>query len=131
MKTLGIDYGRKHVGLAITDDNGTMAFPFKTIEVTSRKQLFDDLERIVEFEGVRKVVVGLPLTMTGEAGMASVEVQKFVTELEEFLNVPVDVIDERLSTAEAKKLTPAHGGDDHALAAQLFLDAYLQALPHS
>lgn len=131
MKILGIDYGRKHVGLAVTDDNGTMAFPFKTIDVASRKQLFDDLEKIVEFEGIVQVVVGLPLTMRGAQGTASVEVQKFVTELEEFLNVPVDVIDERLSTAEAKKQASARRGDDHAHAAQLFLDAYVQSLPHS
>jgi putative Holliday junction resolvase len=86
---------------------------------------------VLDAKGIVQAVVGLPLTMRGEKGAASVEVQKFVAELEEFLNVPVDVADERLSTAEAKKLASASGGDDHALAAQLFLDAYLQAHPHS
>lgn len=131
MKYLGIDFGRKHIGLAVTDDEGTMAFPFKTLAVTGRKQLFDDLEKIVEFEGINKVVVGLPLTLKGEQGAASAEVQKFTCELEEFLNVPVDFMDERLSTQEAKKRGNDTGSDAHALAAQLFLDAYLHQQSHA
>ncbi|MFA4872896.1 MAG: Holliday junction resolvase RuvX [Patescibacteria group bacterium] len=125
MKILGIDYGRKHVGLAVTDEEGKMAFPYKTLEVTSRKKLFQDLEKIVEFEGILKSVVGLPLTLKGAQGAASSEVQKFVCELEEFLNVPVETVDERFTTAEAKKKNQGKSADEHALAAQLLLDTYL------
>lgn len=124
MKILGIDYGRKHVGLAVTDDDGHMAFPFKTIQVSSRTQLFNDLERMVEFEGIRKVVVGLPVTLRGEEGHAATEVQKFICDLEELLNVPVDVVDERLTSAEAKK-AGGKDGEEHAAAAQLILSTYL------
>jgi len=126
MKLLGIDYGRKHIGLALTDEEGRMAFPYKTLEITSRKKLFQDLEKIVEFEGIRKAVVGLPLTLKGAQGAASAEVQKFVCDLEEFLNVPVEVVDERFTTAEAKKKNQGKSADEHALAAQLCLEAYLQ-----
>ena len=130
MKILGIDYGRKHIGLAVTDDDGRMAFPFKTIEVISRKQLFDELERIVEFEGIVQVVVGLPLTMRGEEGRAATEAQKFICDLEEFLNVPVDSMDERLSSAEATKAVRQSGGDEHAVAAQKILETYLESHEH-
>ncbi|OGL78683.1 hypothetical protein A3J43_03170 [Candidatus Uhrbacteria bacterium RIFCSPHIGHO2_12_FULL_54_23] len=130
MKILGIDYGRKHIGLAVTDDDGRMAFPFKTIEVISRKQLFDELERIVEFEGIVQVVVGLPLTMRGEEGRAATEVQKFVCDLEEFLNVPVDSVDERLSSAEARKSGTGKKENEHAIAAQKILQAYLESREH-
>ena len=124
MKILGIDYGRKHVGLAMTDEDGRMAFPFKTLEVKSRTQLFVELEKIIEYEGVRKAVVGLPLTMKGEGGAASAEVQKFICDLEELSNVPVDFIDERLSTAEAKSLGEG-AAREHAVAAQVLLNAYI------
>lgn len=128
MKILGIDYGRKYIGLAMTDEDGGMAFPFKTLEVNGRKQLFAELEKMIEYEGVRKVVVGLPLTMKGEKGVASAEVRKFICELEELSNVPIDFMDERLSTQEAEK-TKAAGFErnGHAIAAQLLLDAYLKA----
>jgi len=125
MKYLGIDYGRKHIGLALTDEEGRMAFPFKTLKVRGRKQLFDELEKIVEYEGVRKVAVGLPLTMRGEKGRTSTEVQKFICELEESLNVPVDFVDERLSSAEARKSGNGKKEDEHAVAAQKILDVYL------
>ncbi len=125
-KILGIDYGRKHIGLAVTDDSGSMAFPYKTLEVTSRKTLFQYLEKIVEFEGIRRVVVGLPLTLKGVQGAASAEVQKFVCDVEEFLNVPVETVDERFTTAEAKKKNQGKSADEHALAAQLCLEVYLQ-----
>ncbi|MEW6611098.1 MAG: Holliday junction resolvase RuvX [Patescibacteria group bacterium] len=127
MKILGIDYGRKHMGLAMTDEQGRMAFPFKTLEVSGRKKLFDDLERIVEFEGIRKVVVGMPFTLKGVEGAASAEVQKFVCDLEEFLNVPVETVDERFTTADVRKIEGLCEEEEHSVAAQKILDTYLNS----
>jgi len=125
MKILGIDYGEKYVGLAVTDDEGGMAFPYRTITVKSPQQLMNDLERIVEYEGVRHIVLGYPLTLRGEEGASSAAVQRFKDALEEFMNVPVTLIDERLSTQAAQRVAHEGGADEHAVAAQKILETYL------
>ena len=98
MKVLAIDLGTKRTGFAVSDPAGTMALALPTLlDVTAV-----DAAQVVEEQQAEAVVVGLPLNMSGTAGPAAERTMEFVEELRLLVDVPVDVWDERLSTAEGQ-----------------------------
>lgn len=101
MRTLGIDFGLKRVGLAVSDPRGSMAFPFKTIERTTRDALFADLLAILETEDIEAIVVGLPLTLDGGDSMTTRQARNFAASLGRRTDLPIALMDERLSSAAA------------------------------
>lgn len=104
MRILGIDYGRRHLGLALSDEGETLASP---LAVYSRRKLGQDLTflaRLIKAREVKKIVLGLPLNMNGSLGEMAKEVLTFVDALKEKINLPVDTFDERLSSAEAERV---------------------------
>jgi len=99
---MALDVGEKTVGVATTDELGLTASPRETLRRDG-----GELERLAEWvarEGVREVVVGLPLSLNGTMGPAARLVLEFVAGLREKLPVPVETWDERLTTAEAEKV---------------------------
>ena len=98
MKVLAIDLGTKRSGFAISDPGGTFALALPTLENVTPV----DAARVVEEQDAESVVVGLPLHMSGTAGPAADRTMEFVEELRLLVDVPVDVWDERLSTAEGQ-----------------------------
>lgn len=103
MRALGIDFGIKRVGLALSDPTGTLCSPYKTIERTTRQALFDELLEIVHKESVEAVVVGLPLSLDGEDTMTTRQARNFAESLGRRTQVPIHLWDERLSSAEAEQ----------------------------
>ena len=101
MKVLGIDYGLKRVGLAVSDPGGVMAFPLVTLVRKGREELFAELCRIVAAEGVELVVLGLPLGMDGSDTLTTRQVRNFAQSLARRLAVPIELVDERLSSVAA------------------------------
>lgn len=124
MKLLGIDYGSKRIGLALGDTETRMAAPWKTVE--SR----DDVVRAVLEEQVGMIVVGLPLTMKGEEGPQAKEVQDFVEVLKERVAIPIETVDERLTSQFADRFAAAFGPhfDRDAVSAAAILQTYLDVL---
>lgn len=102
-RILAIDYGRKRIGLALSDELGLTAQPFETLTRTNRR---DDLRRLREVcrkHGVRQVIVGHPVHMTGEAGAMADEAARFASRVQKELGISVELVDERLTSWEARQ----------------------------
>ena len=101
---LGLDLGEKRIGVAFVPAGTTIAFPVKTIEVKGREQVLVQIQKLVLEHKAEKVVVGLPVTLKGEMGIAA---QKRTQEVEWYqsrLAVPVVMWDERLSSKEVERM---------------------------
>lgn len=107
ISALGLDVGRKRVGVAGCDRTGLIAAGLTTIE----RQSFDwdvaQLQRIVQERGVQVLVVGLPYSMNGSLGFQAKQVQKFAQRLGKALQLPVEYVDERLTSFQAEQLLQA------------------------
>lgn len=105
MRALGVDLGSKRIGLALSDFSGTIASPHSVL-LRSRSKKIDHeaIRRIVVEEEVEIVVVGLPLTLSGEQGLAARSVTDEVRQMASVLNVSVEVFDERLTTVAADRI---------------------------
>jgi putative Holliday junction resolvase len=99
--TLAIDYGRKRLGLALSDENGVTSRPFATWTRINRRRDLARLRDLVRRHGVRRIVVGLPLHLDGTPSEMSEEARRFAMRVEAALRVPVVMMDERLSSWEA------------------------------
>ncbi len=124
-RILGLDYGAKRVGIALSDETGEHVFPRPALEGKGKRALFAALGELVKREGIEKIVVGLPLTLRGERGLQASEVQNVMCELEEALNIPVEFEDERLSSAYADRFKSSSFSRD-SVAAAVILETYLE-----
>jgi putative Holliday junction resolvase len=119
VKVLALDYGRARTGVAVSDPTGTIARPLEVVAGT-------DLARIVQLideHGVDRVVVGMPLTLSGGRGEQARETEEFMNALAGATSVPVVPFDERFTTNLAQQ---TGGGDDEdARAAAHLLSGYL------
>jgi len=109
MRALGIDFGLKRVGLALSDRTGTLVSPYRTIERTTRDALFDELAEILQKESVEAVVIGLPLSLEGEDTLTTRQVRNFAESMARRTELPVHLMDERLSSAQAEEELNAAG----------------------
>lgn len=96
---LGIDYGTKRIGLAISDGLGLTARP---LEVVERDGLSDYLRDLAEEYAVDRVVVGLPTGLSGHEGDSAAGARHLAKEIEELLGVPVELVDERFTSRMAE-----------------------------
>jgi putative holliday junction resolvase len=122
MRVLALDHGTARVGCALSDPSGTLATPLPVIEPPEPRSV---VELVAKHE-VERVVVGLPLHLSGEEGSQAALTRSFCVELEAVLDIPVETYDERLTTrmAEASKREGAAAPPDSLAAAHL-LQAYL------
>ena len=132
MRILGVDYGERRVGVAISDPLGSIALGGETIEVTSLKDAVAKVCATCQEKEVATVVVGLPLNMDGTRGPMVERVERFVVELTEASGLPVVTYDERLSSAmvertllDADMSRSKRKGVRDKLAAQVILQGYL------
>ncbi len=129
-RILGIDYGTKRIGLALSDEGQILASPLTVVHGESA--LYRELERLCAEESVERLVVGLPLNMNGTIGPKAKEVLAFKERLEKRFGLPVDTSDERLSTVQAESALREAGLSFRKraqkidkVAAQILLQAYL------
>ncbi len=122
MKYLGLDYGTKRVGLAVSDPGGSFAFPKMTLP--NDKMLIGDLKAFIKKEGVEALVVGESRNFAGVDNPVMRDVRWFVAELARDTGLPVYLEPEWYSTAEARMLAGRDGAVD-AEAAAIILKSYL------
>jgi putative Holliday junction resolvase len=124
MRVLALDHGTARIGCALSDPSGTLATPLPTIEPPEPRAVAE----LVAEHGVERVVVGLPLQLSGREGSQAGLVRTFCGELETLLDIPVETYDERLTTrmAEGSRRDGAAAAPDSLAAAHL-LESYLAA----
>ena len=132
MRVLGIDYGTKRHGLAVSDPLGYTAQPAGLVERRGRDPGLDEIAAVVEEKEVERIVVGLPFHMDGRPGDHHDEVLEFVALLEERFGLPVETIDERLTTLQAERALEGLSRKKRKarvdqMAAQLILQAWLDS----
>jgi putative holliday junction resolvase len=123
VRILALDYGAARTGVAVSDPTGTVARPVEVIQKAASDAGVRRVAELVQELGVELVVVGLPLTLRGERGLQAAATDDFVTAVRAAVDVPVDVFDERFTTALAAR-TPASAPEDARAAAHL-LAGYL------
>jgi len=104
MKILGIDYGEKRIGLALSDSSNTVARSMKVLKRNGSRSWVREIEAIVDQNKIERIVVGLPKNMNGSLGEKGKEVLAFVKVLEKVVRVPIVTWDERLTTVTAEKV---------------------------
>jgi putative Holliday junction resolvase len=98
---LAIDYGKMRLGLALSDEFGVTSRPHATWTRINRRRDLARLRELVRKEGIRRIVVGLPLHLDGTPSEMSEEARSFAARVEKALGLPVEMMDERLSSWEA------------------------------
>ncbi len=129
MRYLGIDFGTKRLGIAISDDAGSFAFPRDVIEKNA--SVFDELSRIVEKEKIDAIVMGDTLTLNGGANAITGESDAFAKKIGEVLKIPVHRIREAWSSQEADRFAPQGRKHNDSSAAAIILQRFLDASPKS
>lgn len=103
-RVLALDVGERRIGVAMSDAAGLLAAPLTTLKATPRARALSQIVALVREHAVDDVVVGLPLTMSGEIGPQAQVVQSFAAELEAALGRAVHLFDERLTSVVAEQM---------------------------
>ncbi len=100
-RVIGLDYGEKRVGVALSDHTRTIASPWGVVDIA---QATETVERLIEEESIDLVVVGLPIGLAGIETDSSVGARQFAADLAERLSVRVELADERFTSKVAEKV---------------------------
>jgi putative holliday junction resolvase len=103
-KILALDYGRKKIGLALADAEARIAEPHDTLERVNRNEDMRRLREFVRDHNVKQIVVGLPLRLDGAAGEMADEAKRFAERVRKQIGVPVEMVDERLTSWQAEQI---------------------------
>jgi putative holliday junction resolvase len=122
MKFLGIDYGKKRIGLALSDDGGGFAFPKEIIE--NDEGVMEKIAKILQNEGVMGIVIGESLDFEGGDNKIMAEIKEFIEKLEERFKMKVHKEKEFFTTVEARRYGE-EGEKADARAAALILQRFL------
>jgi putative Holliday junction resolvase len=109
-RILALDYGRARIGLAIASAEAALAQPLGTLERINRNEDMRRLRELVREHGVRQIVVGLPLRLDGTRGEMAEEAVRFGERVRKQIGLPVEMVDERLTSWEAERLLEEHQG---------------------
>jgi len=124
MKYLGIDYGAKRIGVAISDEDGTIAFPRATLDNTP--QSFLQILRDIEEQKVTSIVVGDTLTFGGHENPITREAEAFIERLKKASGLNVERSWEAGSSIEASRYAPESEGHNDGAAAAIILQRFLE-----
>lgn len=108
MKIMSVDYGDSRTGIAFCDKNETLAFPFTVVNEKYLPKLINKLVEIVNSEKPEKIVIGLPRNMDGSYGYRCDACKALGDELANFVKIPIDYQDERLTTVIAHNVLSAN-----------------------
>lgn len=133
-RILGLDYGEKRLGFAVSDEMEILATPLSVEHCKSEAEALAIVRRMCDQTKASQLVVGLPLNMDGSHGAQAQRVEKVAEKLRAILKIPIVLWDERLSSRAAERAMTQCGvkardqrGKLDKLAAQLMLQCYLDA----
>lgn len=136
MRCLGIDFGERRIGLAISDPEGRLAVPLTTLERRNDRSAVRAIAEIARREGVGRLVLGEPVGLDGQRGEAAERARRFGDKLAEVSGLPVRLVNESLTTVEAQQRLREAGVDPRreperidAVAAQILLQEALDSEP--
>jgi len=134
-RILGIDFGERRIGLALSDPLGIIAQPFLTFDTQKDGDIFKKIEELIEEKNIEKIILGMPRNMDGTIGEKGKVVQEFSQKLSIRLKMPIILRDERLSSVESLRILRDAGAKLHKykksvdkLSAALILQGYLESL---
>jgi putative Holliday junction resolvase len=122
---LALDYGSARCGCAVSDPSGVLATPIEPVLRPASRRGLARLRELVGTLGAERVVIGLPVSLSGRDSAQTAEVREFARSLEAVLSVPVEVYDERLTTRLAERVG-GRASEDSRAAAHL-LESWLSA----
>ena len=124
-RVLALDYGSARCGLALSDPTGALATPIGVVENPGSEDGMAEIARLVADREAEQVVVGMPVSLSGEEGPQALETRAFAERLAALLHVPVETYDERFTT----KLAAAEQGraPEDSRAAAALLESYLRS----
>jgi putative Holliday junction resolvase len=132
MTIMGLDVGSRRIGVAVADPAYSFALPLATVERTNLREDLDRIKRYLEEYAVRELVVGDPVTLSGERGVAAQKMDEFVEQLRHVFSGTIHRVDERMTTAQATKTLVAADVSRRKrkdavdkMAAALILETYL------
>jgi putative holliday junction resolvase len=135
MRILALDHGTVRVGVAVSDELKMLASPLEFIPAEPFAEFLERLKTIIREKEVEAIVVGMPRNMDGSYGPAALKVQEFVAALRGALTVPIQTLDERLTSVQAQRFLRDSGrkakqqkGRVDQTAAAILLQSHLDAL---
>ena len=137
MAIIAIDFGKRRIGLAIAESALSVAYPLGTIARVSWDKDLKQLRGWISSRAASRLVVGLPLNMDGSEGSSARAARTFGAQLAAHLHLPVDYVDERLTSFEARERLSNHGSQRtrktavDAVAATIILEEWLAAQRNS
>jgi putative Holliday junction resolvase len=127
MRVLALDYGSARCGCAVSDPTGVLATPVEPVLRPATRKGLERLRRLVEELGAERVVVGLPISLSGRDSAQTAQTREFAAELARRLKVEVELYDERFTTRMAER-AGGRASEDSRAAAHL-LESWLAAHP--
>ncbi len=134
---LAIDYGAKHFGLAISDTKGILAQPLDTISISQKRDINDvikDILNIAEEQEAKTILVGMPQEFREQHKRTTEKINKFITKLKDYTEIPITTYDESFSTTQAQNMLTSSGqttkksrGKIDSIAATIFLQEFLNS----
>ena len=104
-RLIGLDLGSKRIGVSICDERQSIATPYKTINKTNTNELIEDLKVIICDNNIEGIIIGNPINMDGSLGRSAQSVNDVATNISKYIDLPVCLWDERLSTVGAFNLS--------------------------
>jgi len=132
---LAIDYGRRRIGLAVSDELGITAVPVATLERKNRQEDIRRLREVARKYKITLIIVGSPLHLAGHAGEMAKEAARFASRIKKELGLPVELRDERLTSWEAEQTLKENSGRKSkkthldSVAAAILLRGFLDGKP--
>jgi len=131
-RLLGIDFGTVRIGLSLSDPTRTLASPLPFLDNKSPQQVIAAITALIETHQITGLVIGMPRNMDGTYGPSAQKVKDFIAEMKKHISLPIQPIDERLTTAQASKQLSSIGLSQKQLrkkvdssSASLILQQYL------
>lgn len=134
MRILGLDYGNKRVGVAVSDEMGWTAQPIATLSMHGHQEILTEIKKYIKKYKIEEIIVGMPYNMDGSIGKRAEITQSFINFLQNNLELPIKIQDERLTTSQAENILleadVSRSGRKKVidkLAASLILQSYLDS----
>lgn len=132
MKLLGIDYGKRKIGLAMADSDSKISAPYDVLKYKKEELVLNKIKDICQNEKIEKIIIGLPLSDEGEPTESSLSAEVFGKKLGEKIDLPIEFISEAFSSSQARmdrqSMIDSLGGDNIGGMGDEYLDSHSAAI---